>query len=87
MPVMDGPATLEAIRERWEALPVIILTGFPDGELMMRAVAFSPFSVMSKPFRADEIVSAVAMVLNGSTKTARREGAASPVMEEGTKTD
>ncbi len=49
MPGMDGVATLKEIKRYWGGLPVIIHTGFADGELMQRALELTPFTVLCKP--------------------------------------
>jgi len=59
MPVMDGPATLKEIRAQWKRLPVIILTGYPDSDLMSRALESSPVTLLAKPVEPDHIMTAV----------------------------
>lgn len=59
MPGMDGPETLRQIRAKWRALPVVILTAYPDSELVSRALEYSPITMLSKPARADQILDAV----------------------------
>ncbi len=59
MPNLNGPATLKEIREGWGAIPVIVHTGFTDGQLMKEALAFSPFTLLAKPSPADQILETV----------------------------
>lgn len=63
MPGMDGPETLRQLRERGDAAPVIILTGYPDSELMHRALQFSPLMVLAKPVESGQLVEAVKKAL------------------------
>ncbi len=59
MPGMDGAELFRQIGITKPELPVIIITGYPDSDLMMRALAHGPFGVMSKPFRSSDIITAV----------------------------
>jgi two-component system sensor histidine kinase/response regulator len=45
---LDGPRTLKEIRMKWGLLPVIVYTGYPDGDLMRRAMESSPFTLLAK---------------------------------------
>ena len=49
MPHMDGAALLREIRTRGILVPVVVHTGFPESEVMARAMEFSPFTLLSKP--------------------------------------
>ena len=59
MPEMDGAELFRQIKTIKPALPVVIITGYPDGDIMARALAYGPFRVMEKPFSESEIISAV----------------------------
>jgi excisionase family DNA binding protein len=59
MPEMDGAELFRQIRVTKPELPVTIITGYPDSDLMMRALAYGPFGVMNKPFGDSDILSAV----------------------------
>lgn len=59
MPGMDGAELLAQIRKSRPNLPVTVITGYPDSELMMRALVHGPLGVMSKPFRSIDILSVV----------------------------
>jgi len=49
MPDMNGPQFLEKLRALHPDLPVVIVTGYPDGELMQRASRHAPLLLLSKP--------------------------------------
>lgn len=55
MPVMNGAKTFELIRQRDKKVPVVIITGYPDSELMQQAMQFGPFTVIKKPFDVSEV--------------------------------
>jgi DNA-binding NtrC family response regulator len=56
MPEMDGVELLRQIRTFKPEMPVIVITGYPDGDLMMRALDYGPLGVMKKPFKASDVV-------------------------------
>ncbi len=59
MPVMDGSEVFRQIKVIKPKLPVIIISGYPESELMARAMAHGPFAVMNKPFDESNIIMAV----------------------------
>jgi len=59
MPGVDGAEVFKELRTVKPDLPVTIVTGFPDSELMMSALANGPFSVMKKPFTGADIIAMV----------------------------
>lgn len=59
MPDMDGPTVLQEIRKAWGSLPVIILTGYPDSELVRSALQFSPITLLAKPATPEQVVTTV----------------------------
>jgi CheY-like chemotaxis protein len=64
MPELDGPQLLRHIRELDNHAQVAIITGYPDSELMDRAMEQGPFLVMKKPFGSDDILKAVRILLS-----------------------
>lgn len=63
MPVKDGAATLETIRQTWGLLPVIILTGHVDEAIVARAMKFSPFTLLAKPCPMEQLVETICSLL------------------------
>lgn len=59
MPDLDGAELFRQIKTIKPDLPVIIITGYPDSEIMTRALAQGPFGVMKKPFGESDIITAV----------------------------
>ena len=59
MPRMDGAELFRQIRAFKPKLPVTIITGYPDSDMMVRALAQGPFGVMKKPFGESDIITAV----------------------------
>ena len=59
MPGMDGAELFRRIKSIKPRLPVTIITGYPESDMMTRALAQRPFGVMSKPFGESDIMAAV----------------------------
>jgi len=59
MPGMDGAELFRRIKAIKPRLPVTIITGYPDSDMMARALAQGPFGVMSKPFGESDVATAV----------------------------
>ena len=59
MPGLDGAELFRQIRASKPNLPVTIITGYPDSDLMMRALAHGPFGIMRKPFKESDIMIAL----------------------------
>src|SRR5438132_5211697 len=55
MPEMDGVQLLQAIRERDESLPVVMLTAHGSEKVAVRAMKSGAYEYVTKPFDIDEI--------------------------------
>jgi excisionase family DNA binding protein len=53
MPNLNGPEFLEELRKTQPKLPVVIVTGYPNGELMQEAAKFAPVMLLAKPVEKD----------------------------------
>jgi excisionase family DNA binding protein len=58
MPGIDGAEVFRRIRAIKPNLPVTIITGYPESDLMAQALAQGPFGVMKKPFTGSDIITA-----------------------------
>lgn len=63
MPGCSGVQVIRAIRELDKTLPVIVITGYPDSDLMYQALAYSPLLVLAKPVGAKTLLDTVRNVL------------------------
>jgi len=59
MPKIDGSELFRRIRKIDKQVPIAIITGYPDSELLIKAKEQGPFIIMIKPFTGDEILQAV----------------------------
>jgi|CXWL01.1.fsa_nt_gi CheY-like chemotaxis protein len=58
MPILNGEATLRALRDRDPALPIIVMSGYSDSALPNAGVRF-----LAKPFRLVELMTCVGEAL------------------------
>ena len=59
MPKMDRAELFARIKKLKPQIPVTIITGYPDSEIMARALEQGPFNVMKKPFGTLSVITAV----------------------------
>ncbi len=55
MPGMSGPETFRDIRKVAPEVPVVIITAYPDSNLMAQALQVGPFAVMKKPLTLNDL--------------------------------
>lgn len=68
MPEIAGSELFRRIRRIDKQVPVAIITGYPDSELLKTATKHGPFTIMIKPFTGDDIRQAVhSLTQNHST--------------------
>lgn len=77
MPGMSGLELLEAIKEDFPDLPVIMITAFASPNDAVHAMKYGAFDYISKPFNVDEIKS----VINSAIKKGSDDAAAGKVMD------
>ncbi len=62
MPGMDGMAVLKALKQRWPATEVVIVTGYPTIESAKEAVRLGAYDYLAKPVGPDDVIN----VANGA---------------------
>lgn len=70
MPDMLGPEVLRHIRARLPRVAVVILTAYPDSDLMRDALQYSPITLLAKPFSRRQLLDTTDQVLNGTSAVA-----------------
>ena len=58
LPNVNGAELFRQIREIKKDIPVTIITGYPDSDLMMSALEYGPLGVMKKPFTINDVLTA-----------------------------
>jgi CheY-like chemotaxis protein/two-component sensor histidine kinase len=81
MPNIDGAEMLKQIRQTWGLLPVILHTGFAHTAMMRRAMEFSPFTLLSKPCRMQQLVETIRSLQ--PLKLTRKEAIGRPPSAQG----
>ena len=66
MPGMNGPEFLKEMRKKNEYLPVIVVTGYPDGDLMAKALLYGSITLLAKPVDEKAFIRAVHTALKCS---------------------
>jgi len=64
MPRMNGLRLVEAARQRWPHLPVIVITGLGDWQSYVRAMDLHVVAYLIKPVRIGDILAAVERALD-----------------------
>ncbi|SMC16271.1 Response regulator receiver domain-containing protein [Desulfacinum hydrothermale DSM 13146] len=69
MPGMGGIQCLQKMRATWPDLPVIVSTGYLDGEERSRLLDLGAFDVVEKPYRLQSMVNILRRALPGKPGT------------------
>ena len=67
MPGVDGIAALQALRERGDTTPVLLLTTFDDSELLLRATQAGAQGFLLKDAAPEDLREAITRVARGET--------------------
>ena len=73
MPELDGAELFRRIKEMNHVARVAIITGYPNSDLMAKAMEQGPFLVMKKPFDIVDILETVRRFAVGSRRSERDE--------------
>ena len=65
MPEMDGVETFRQIRRTHPDLPVVIITAYPDSDLMARAMEIGPFTILQKPVDIHQLRKIAELIAGG----------------------
>lgn len=67
MPVKDGLSAIKEIRKSGSELPVLVLTSFPDDEMVISAIQLGVDGVMLKDSPPEQLLNAIRDVAHGKT--------------------
>lgn len=68
MPAMNGVEFLRHLRGIDANLPIIVITGYPNSEMMFEAMQYGPMLLLPKPFGKDQLIATVETVIRPSSK-------------------
>jgi DNA-binding NtrC family response regulator len=63
MPGIDGMALMRNVKDKWQEIPVIIMSGYVTMETMEEVAKTDAARFLAKPFTPDELLQAVDQVL------------------------
>ncbi len=63
MPGMDGAELFGKLKLVNPNIPVVIITGYPNSQLMAKALTYGPFSIINKPFTETDIITVAKSLL------------------------
>lgn len=81
MPETDGAEILREMKGIKRKLPVVIITGYPDSEMMERAMKQSPLGIMLKPFDDSDIINTVNNFLHATQTVKPGQRNSSPCLQ------
>jgi len=68
MPGMSGVDVLKELHAMDPDLPVVVVTAYPDGELMAEALSYPPVTLLPKPVEKPTLIRTVHRVLEGAKR-------------------
>jgi len=68
MPGKDGMSLLREVKEKWPNIPVIVMSGYATNETVEQVSRTEAATFIAKPFTPDELVEAVAKVIEKEGK-------------------
>ena len=75
MPVMTGPEFLRELQKKNIHVPVTLITGYPDSDLVVEAGRIAPVTLLVKPIEKDQILQTLSnMLLVGHKLTQEGRG-------------
>jgi excisionase family DNA binding protein len=68
MPEIDGFAVFKHIRKIDKNVPIVIITGYPDSDLLGKIMEQGPFMVLKKPLNIEDIRKTIHSVIEGANQ-------------------
>jgi excisionase family DNA binding protein len=67
LPGLSGVELLKAMKEKGKDSVIVIVTGHADETIALEAMSLGPLLLIRKPFREQDIIEALSMVMKGKT--------------------
>jgi excisionase family DNA binding protein len=55
LPDITGDEIYKVAKEKYPELPMVIITGYPDGEMMNNILKFGPVTMLKKPLKVEDL--------------------------------
>ena len=55
LPDITGDEIYKVAKQRFPEMPIVIITGYPDSEMMNNILRYGPVTVLKKPLRLDDL--------------------------------
>lgn len=68
MPLLTGVEFLKEIRKKGNTVPVILITGHPDRELLQTAASYNLTGIILKPYNHVQLLKKIESVLQGESQ-------------------
>ena len=69
MPALNGVQLIQEIRKRRRTLPIVVITGYRDGEMTAQLQQLGCLYFIDKPFEPDELLKMVALAFKKAIQT------------------
>jgi excisionase family DNA binding protein len=68
LPGLSGIDVMEAIKQRAVETVIVIVTGYADEPIALKAMSYGPLLLVRKPFKEKDIIEVLNIVMKGKTK-------------------
>lgn len=68
MPKHDGLFLMREVKKNWPGIPIIVMSGYPTPETISDVLKLGATQFIPKPFRPDELMKSVRLVLQKAAK-------------------
>ena len=73
MPAQDGMYLMKKVKEKWPAIPVIVMSGYPTDDTVKAAEDLGAATFIAKPFTPDELLETIRSVLQKEKNHGKKE--------------
>ena len=68
MPKHDGLFLMREVKKNWPDIPIIVMSGYPTPETVADVLKLGATHFIPKPFRPDELIKSIRLVLQKAVK-------------------
>jgi DNA-binding NtrC family response regulator len=74
MPEQDGMYLMRKVKEKWPAVPIIVMSGYPTPETIAEGLQLGAAKFIAKPFTPDELFETVHQILQEEKSHETKKG-------------